>query len=66
LILIFADPPYNLQLRGETLAAEHDVWSDALMMIGNQFESLLAYDRFTQDWLAACKRVLKDTGTNNG
>ncbi len=60
--LIFADPPYNLQLRGE-LWRPNMTLVDAVDDDWDQFESLLAYDRFTQDWLAACKRVLKDTGT---
>lgn len=60
--LIFADPPYNLQLRGSlwrpnlTLVdAVDDDWDD----IGG-FEE---YDAFTKIWLSACKRVLKDDGS---
>ncbi len=60
--LIFADPPYNLQLRNELwrpnqtkVAAVDDAW--------DRFDSFEAYDRFTRAWLTACRRVLKDTGT---
>lgn len=60
--LIFADPPYNLQLQQELLRpnltrvdAVDDEW--------DRFESLAAYDAFTRDWLRECQRVLKDTGT---
>lgn len=59
--LIFADPPYNLQLRQELwrpnmtkVEAVNDEW--------DRFDSLAEYDRFTQAWLQACRRVLKDTG----
>jgi modification methylase len=60
--LIFADPPYNLQLSQELwrpnfsrVNAVDDDW--------DQFDSFEAYDDFTQSWLSACQRVLKDTGT---
>ena len=60
--LIFADPPYNLQLEGE-------LWRPNLTMVDavdddwDQFESFAQYDRFTREWLTACRRVLKPTGT---
>jgi modification methylase len=60
--LVFADPPYNLQLRG-------DLWRpnmtkvDAVDDEWDQFDSLQAYDLFTRSWLKACRRVLKQTGT---
>jgi DNA modification methylase len=60
--LIFADPPYNLQLQQELyrpnmtkVNAVEDDW--------DQFDSFAEYDRFTRDWLIACRRVLKDNGT---
>lgn len=60
--LIFADPPYNLQLQNalvrpdlSTVDAVDDEW--------DQFSDLNAYDHFTREWLLACRRVLKDTGT---
>ena len=60
--LIFADPPYNLQL-------QNDLWRpnmtkvDAVNDAWDQFASFAEYDEFTRAWLAACRRVLKDTGT---
>jgi site-specific DNA-methyltransferase (adenine-specific) len=60
--LVFADPPYNLQLTKELLRpnqtpvlAVTDEW--------DQFENFVEYDRFTLAWLTECRRVLKDTGT---
>lgn len=60
--LIFADPPYNLQLRGDLLRPNQtkvDAVDDAWDQIGD----FQAYDQFTREWLTACRRVLKDTGT---
>jgi modification methylase len=59
--LVFADPPYNLQLRQE-LWRPNMTRVDAVDDAWDHFESLAAYDAFTRDWLAACRRVLKDTG----
>jgi modification methylase len=60
--LIFADPPYNLQLQNDLyrpdmskVAAVDDHW--------DKFAGFAEYDRFTRRWLTACRRVLKDTGT---
>lgn len=60
--LIFADPPYNLQLQSDLhrpnmtrVKAVDDAW--------DQFDSFAAYDEFTRSWLTACKRVLKSTGS---
>lgn len=59
--LIFADPPYNLQL-------SQDLWRpnmtkvDAVDDEWDQFDSFAAYDAFTRAWLSECRRVLKDTG----
>jgi len=50
--LVFADPPYNLQLRGDLHRPDH--W--------DQFAGFAAYDRFTRDWLKAAQRVLKPDG----
>ena len=59
--LVFADPPYNLQLGGDlTRPDQSEV--DGVTDAWDQFESFDAYDLFTHDWLAACRRVLKDTG----
>lgn len=60
--LIFADPPYNLQLRQELRRPDMSL-VDAVDDEWDQFPDLAAYDRFTREWLAACRRVLKDTGT---
>ena len=59
--LIFADPPYNLQLEGD-LKRPDNSRVDAVDDHWDQFESFEAYDRFTRQWLSACRRVLKDTG----
>lgn len=60
--LVFADPPYNLQLNQELwrpnhtkVAAVDDEW--------DKFEDWRAYDNFCHRWLSACMRILKDTGT---
>jgi modification methylase len=59
--LVFADPPYYLQL-------EQDLWRpnqtkvDAVNADWDRFSSFADYDRFTREWLTACRRVLKKTG----
>lgn len=60
--LIFADPPYNLQLHRDLyrpnrtkVNAVDDEW--------DQFADFAAYDEFTRAWLSACRRVLKPSGT---
>jgi site-specific DNA-methyltransferase (adenine-specific) len=60
--LIFADPPYNLQLRQE-LWRPNLTKVDAVDDEWDQFASFEAYDRFTLEWLQACRRVLKRSGT---
>jgi site-specific DNA-methyltransferase (adenine-specific) len=60
--LVFADPPYNLQLRGE-LWRPNNTLVDAVDDEWDQFTSFAEYDVFTRSWLSACRRVLKDTGT---
>lgn len=60
--LIFADPPYNLQLRQE-LWRPNLTKVDAVDDEWDQFASFEAYDRFTLAWLQACRRVLKHSGT---
>ncbi len=59
--LIFADPPYNLQLRGE-LHRPNNTRVDACDDAWDQFSSFAAYDRFTRGWLAAARRILKPDG----
>lgn len=59
--LIFADPPYNLQLKGDLHRPDNSL-VDAVDDHWDQFSSFAAYDRFTRDWLAAAKRLLKPNG----
>ena len=59
--LIFADPPYNLQLSQE-LWRPNLTKVDAVDDAWDQFSSFEEYDVFTRAWLTACRRVLKDTG----
>jgi DNA modification methylase len=59
--LIFADPPYNLQLQGD-LQRPNQTMVDAVDDAWDQFGSYAEYDAFTREWLSACQRVLKDTG----
>ncbi len=59
--LIFADPPYNLQLRGD-LHRPDNSRVDAVDDAWDQFASFESYDRFTRDWLAAARRLLKPNG----
>ena len=60
--LIFADPPYNLQLSQE-------LWRPNLTRVNgveeawDQFASFQAYDKFSRAWLEACRRVLKEDGS---
>ncbi len=60
--LIFADPPYNLQLQNE-LHRPNMSKVDAVDDNWDKFDSFQAYDEFTKAWLSACKRVLKPTGS---
>jgi DNA modification methylase len=60
--LIFADPPYNLQLQ-QALYRPNMTRVDAVDDEWDRFGSLAEYDTFTRAWLSACRRVLKDTGT---
>ena len=59
--LIFADPPYNLQLKGDLHRPDNSL-VDAVDDHWDQFSSFEAYDRFTRAWLAAAKRLLKPNG----
>ncbi len=60
--MIFADPPYNLQLGGDLFRPEGSR-VDAVDDEWDKFESLTAYDNFTRDWLDQARRILKDDGT---
>jgi modification methylase len=59
---VFADPPYNLQLRGD-LRRPDDSSVDAVDDAWDKFESFEAYDAFTRAWLLACRRAMKPTAT---
>jgi len=59
--LVFADPPYNLQLAGDLLRPDNSK-VDAVDEDWDRFASFEAYDRFTRAWLLAARRVLKDEG----
>ena len=60
--LVFADPPYNLQLGGD-LRRPDDSLVDAVNDDWDKFASFADYDAFTRAWLLACRRVLKPDGT---
>ena len=60
--LVFADPPYNLQLRGD-LRRPDDSRVDAVTDDWDKFRDFAAYDGFTRAWLAACRRVMKPNAT---
>ncbi len=60
--MIFADPPYNLQLTG-TLHRPDLSRVDAVDDAWDRFPDFAAYDRFTRGWLAAARRLLKPDGT---
>ena len=60
--MIFADPPYNLQLEGD-LVRPNNTKVDAVDDHWDQFDSFQAYDDFTKGWLKAAKRLLKPNGS---
>ncbi len=59
--LIFADPPYNLQLKGDLHRPDNSK-VDAVDDAWDKFASFSAYDKFTTAWLAAARRLLKPNG----
>jgi modification methylase len=59
--LVFADPPYNLQLEGELRRPDNSK-VDAVDDSWDQFASFADYDRFTREWLTAARHVLSDNG----
>ena len=59
--LIFADPPYNLQLKSELVRPDRSK-VDAVNEKWDQFENFKKYDEFTYEWLSECKRILKKDG----
>jgi len=60
--VVFADPPYNLQLGG-ALSRPDQSRVDAVDDDWDKFADFAAYDAFTKAWLIACRRVLKPGGT---
>src|SRR3546814_107801 len=60
--LIFADPPYNLQLEGD-LHRPNNSKVDGVDEDWDRFDTFASYDRFTSEWLAAARRILKDDGS---
>ena len=60
--LVFADPPYNLQLQGD-LKRPDDSRVDAVDDDWDKFASFSAYDDFTRAWLTACRRLMKPQAT---
>lgn len=59
---VFADPPYNLQLRGE-LRRPDDSLVDGVDDDWDKFPDFVTYDRFTREWLTECHRLLRADGT---
>ena len=60
--LVFADPPYNMQI-GEKLTRPDDSKVDGVNDKWDQFSSFEHYDKFSKSWLKECKRTLKDNGS---
>ncbi|TFI57713.1 site-specific DNA-methyltransferase [Sphingomonas parva] len=60
--MIFADPPYNLQLGGDLFRPEGSR-VDAVDDDWDKFETFAAYDNFTRAWLKEARRILKPNGT---
>jgi len=60
--LVFADPPYNLQLNGDLRRPDHSR-VDAVDDDWDKFADFGAYDRFSRDWLEGARRLLKPDGT---
>jgi modification methylase len=60
--LVFADPPYNLQLGGSLTRPDQSL-VDAVDDEWDRFDSFVAYDSFTRGWLEGCRRVMKPNAT---
>ena len=60
--LVFADPPYNMQI-GDKLTRPDDSKVDGVNDKWDQFSSFEHYDKFSKSWLKECKRILKDNGS---
>lgn len=59
--LVFADPPYNLQL-DRTLLRPNNTVVDGVDDAWDKFQSFEDYDRFSRAWLGECRRILKPDG----
>src|SRR5689334_1142943 len=59
--LVFADPPYNLQLSGDLRRPNHSV-VDGVDDDWDKFDGFGGYDRFTRAWLGEARRLLKPDG----
>lgn len=60
--LIFADPPYNLQLENDLLRPNSEKYN-GVEDDWDKFSSIEEYDEFSRQWLEGCRRVMKDDGT---
>ncbi len=60
--LVFADPPYNMQI-GESLRRPDDSKVSGVDDKWDKFESFSQYDQFCVEWLKECRRILKDNGS---
>ena len=60
--MVFADPPYNLQLQGDLWRPDNSL-VDGVDHDWDRFDSIEAYDFFCEAWLAECRRILKPNGT---
>ena len=60
--MVFADPPYNLQLGGDLLRPDNSM-VDAVDDDWDKFDSFATYDAFTRAWMTECRRVLKPEGS---
>ncbi|MFY8076385.1 MAG: DNA methyltransferase, partial [Sphingorhabdus lacus] len=60
--MVFADPPYNLQLGGDLLRPDNSK-VDAVDDDWDKFETFATYDAFTRAWLAEARRILKPNGS---
>ena len=60
--MVFADPPYNLQLKGGLLRP-NQTEVDGVDEAWDKFDDFIAYDSFTRAWLSAARRLLKPDGT---
>ena len=60
--MVFADPPYTLQLGGDLLRPDNSK-VDAVDDDWDKFDSFAAYDAFTREWMKECRRILKPEGS---